>query len=443
MKKRFQKLAVATAVTAAMAGVSLPAQAIVTGIAGEALLVPLTIWSPVDNLNTLIEIEIPANIGWESVANVWMAPHTTPIDPLTGPDDFKPSAFPEKVVVIGGDGGTKNLSAIHWFVFNRKSEHVYNDKIPVTPNDVVQVNYKDAVGGDLANEPTYMVFVNEVSYRKPLEGAAFAMFGDAWLVNNKGVQVEIPVLPMADGPDKTKYPVYGDNVVYGSGWPDVSPMASGNLLNYADGNFGGAIVFDVPLSTAGDLTYHVLWRDMNVPTVDDLVLQALYGEKSLNWQAGTSVDLMVFDSDEKGCSDSIDLKYELEIICYEHNAYSNAYGFQTPADYKPGECWSYGKQGGRFVEDVAVAQSMPLDLVLPATVIKSTTCKTNDDTADGFVSYSFPELLDLGSQGPESAGLMFAIMSRTIQNGKVPALVNSFRNEMALGRYRGFYNQAY
>jgi hypothetical protein len=368
-----------------------------------------------------------------------MAPHTTPIDPLTGPDDFKPSAFPEKVVVIGGDGGSRNLSAIHWFVFNRKSEHVYNDKIPVTPNDVVQVNYKDAVGGDLANEPTYMVFVNEASYRKPLEGAAFAMFGDAWLVNNKGVQVEIPVLPMADGPDKTKYPVYGDNVVYGSGWPDVSPMASGNLLNYADGNFGGAIVFDVPLSTAGDLTYHVLWRDMNVPTVDDLVLQALYGEKSLNWQAGTSVDLMVFDSDEKGCSDSIDLKYELEIICYEHNAYSNAYGFQTPADYKPGECWSYGKQGGRFVEDVAVAQSMPLDLVLPATVIKSTTCKTNDDTADGFVSYSFPELLDLGSQGPESAGLMFAIMSRTI--GK--AEQNSFRNEMALGRYRGFYNQAY
>jgi hypothetical protein len=409
----------------------------VTGIAGEALLVPLTIWSPVDNLNTLIEIEVPANIGWEGVANTWMAPHTTPINPLTGPDDFNPVAFPDKVVVVGGDGGTKNLSAIHWFVFDRKSEHVYNDKIPVTPNDVVQVNYKDAVGGDLANEPTYMVFVNEVSYRKPLEGAAFAMFGDAWLVNDNGVQVEIPVLPMADGPDKTKYPVYGDNVVYGSGWPDVSPMASGNLLNYADGNFGGAIVFDVPLSTAGDLTYHVLWRDMNVPTVDDLVLQALYGEKSLNWQAGTSVDLMVFDSDEKGCSDSIDLKYELEIICYDHNTEVSAAG---EASSEWGECRKFGR-GGPWMVQVPAAAEYDHDhgLSLPATVIKSTTCKTNEATANGFVSYSFPELLDLGSQGPESAGLMFAIMSQTI--GK--AEENSFRNEMALGRYRGFYNQAY
>jgi hypothetical protein len=345
------------------------------------------------------------------------------------------------VVVVGGDGGTKNLSAIHWFVFDRKSEHVFNDKIPVTPNDVVQVNYKDAVGGDLADEPTYMVFVNEVSYRKPTGGAAFAMFGDAWLVNDRGVQVEIPVLPMSDGPDTTKYPVYEDHVVYASGYPDVSPLASGNLLNFANGQFGGAIVFDVPLSTAGDLTYHVLWRDMNVPTVDDLVLQALYGEKSLNWQAGPKVDLMVFDSEEKGCSDSIDLKYELEIICYDHN--TEGYG-AVPSGSEYGNCRRFDARGPRMVQTVdLVAMDHDHGLSLPATAIKSTTCKTNEDTADGFVSYSFPELLDLGSQGPESAGLMFAIMSRTIQNGKVPALVNSFRNEMALGRYRGFYNQSY
>lgn len=436
MKKRFQKLAVATAVTAAMAGVTLPAQAIVTGIAGEALLVPLTIWDSTDNLNTLIEIEVPANIGWESVANVWMAPHTTPIDPLTGPDDFKSTAFPEKVVVDDGYGGTVNVGAVHWFVFDRKSKHILNDKFPVTPNDVVQLNYKEVVGGDkngqLDGQPTYMVFVNEASYRKPSVGAVFAMFGDAWLVNDRGAQVEIPVLPMSDGPDTTKYPVYSDHVVYASGYPDVSPLASGNLLNYADGNFGGAIVFDVPLSTAGNLTYHVLWRDMNVPTVDDLVLQALYGEKSLNWEAGSTVDLMVFDSNEKGCSDFIDLKYELEIICYDHNAY----GYASTLDNK-GMCRSLWSGPRPRVAEVAIDGFLGLNL--PATVIKATTCKATEATADGFVSYSFPELLDLGSQGPESAGLMFAIMSRTI--GK--AEENSIRNEMALGRYRGFYNQAY
>jgi hypothetical protein len=445
MKKRFQKLAVATAVTAAMAGLSLPAQAIVTGIAGEALLVPLTIWDNTDDLNTLIEIEVPANIGWEGVANTWMAPNTTPIDPLTGPDDFKPSAFPEKVVVVDGDGGSRNLSAIHWFVFNRKSEHVYNDKIAVTPNDVVQVNYKEAVGGDLEGEPTYMVFTTEASYRKPSEGATFAMFGDAWLVNDNGFQVEIPVLPMSDGPDKTDYPVYDDHVVYKSGWPDVSPLASGNLLNYADGNFGGAIVFDVPLSTPGSLTYHVLWRDMNVPTVDDLLLQALYGEKYLNWEAGTSVDLMIFDSDEKGCSDSIDLAYELEIICYDHNKeYDGKHGL-VAADrrgYYHG-CHELDDRpmgfDSAFLASAEGMRSRERHLRLPSTVVKSTTCKTNEDKADGFVSYSFPELLDLNSEGPESSGLMFAIMSRTIGDEDE----NKIRNEMALGRYRGFYNNAY
>jgi hypothetical protein len=293
-----------------------------------------------------------------------------------------------------------------------------------------------------------MVFVNEASYRKPSSGAAFAMFCDAWLVNDNGFQVEIPVLPMSDGPDTTDYPVYADHVVYSSGYPDVSPLASGNLLNYANGDFGGAIVFDVPLSTAGSLTYHVLWRDMNVPTVDDLVLQALYGEKSLNWQAGTKVDLMVFDSDERGCSDRVDLAYELEIICYDHNKkWDKSYGLSVERTGHYHGCHLIDDRwpGMDLAPDASFLvtedgqRSRERHLRLPSTVVKSTTCKTSEDKADGFVSYSFPELLDLGSQGPESAGLMFAIMSRTIGDEDE----NRIRNEMALGRYRGWYNDAY
>jgi hypothetical protein len=409
MKKRFQKLAVATAVTAAMAGVTLPAQAIVTGIAGEALLVPLTIWDddrrfPGDDLNTLIEIEVPASVGWEAVANVWMAPHTTPIDPLVDPEKYSPDAF--KSV----EGAGPKVASIHWFVFDKYSAHKKNDVIKVTPNDVEQVNFRDLMGGDLEGVPTYMVFVTEASYAAPEKGATFAMFGDAWLVNGPQgtMQVEIPVLPMSDGPDTTKWPVYADHVVYPEGLPVASPLASGNLLNYADGKFQGRSVFDVPLSTPNAMTYHVLWRDMNVPGVDDdgveIVIDILLGG-DLNPNATSQVDLMVYDSQEKGCSDTIYLETELEIICWDPN---------------DGYCsWKSG--------------------LLPATEEKSSTCKADENDANGFVSYRFPELIDGGSQGPETSGVMFAIMNRTI--GKTDD--NDIDQEMALGRYRGWYPQAY
>jgi hypothetical protein len=413
MKKRFQKLAVATAVTAAMAGLSLPAQAIVTGIAGEALLVPLTIWDddrpdPGFDLNTLIEIEVPASVGWEGVANIWMAPHTTPINPLVDPDKYDPAAF-----VSVEEVGSK-VAFLHWFVFNKYSEHLKNDVIKVTPNDVEQINFRDLMGGDLEGVPTYMVIVNDASFKAPENGAKFAMFGDAWLVNGPTgtMQVQIPVLPMSDGPDTTDRPVYADHVVYPEGLPVASPLASGNLMNYADGIFQGRSVFDVPLSTPSDLTYHVLWRDMNVPGVDDdgvaIVVDILL-DGILNPRATSQVDLMVFDSEEKGCSDTIYLETELEIICWDPT--------KTSSNSDCG--WNDG--------------------LLPSTEEKLSTCKVDENDADGFVSYRFPELIDGGSRSPETSGVMFAIMNRTIGTDDD----NDIVTEMALGRYRGWYRQAY
>jgi hypothetical protein len=332
-----------------------------------------------------------------------MAPHTTPINPLVDPEKYSPDAF--KSV----EGAGPKVASIHWFVFDKYSAHKKNDVIKVTPNDVVQINFADLMGGDLEGIPTYMVFVNESSYAFPEKGATFAMFGDAWLVNEAGdMQVEIPVLPMSDGPDTTKWPVYADHVVYPEGLPVASPLASGNLLNYADGIFQGRSVVDVPLSTPVDVTYHVLWRDMNVPGVDDdgvaIVIDILLGG-DLNPNATSQVDLMVFDSEEKGCSDTIYLETELEIICWNPNS---------------GDCgWKSG--------------------LLPATEEKSSTCKADENDANGFVSYRFPELIDGGSQGPETSGVMFAIMNRTI--GKTDD--NDIDQEMALGRYRGWYPQAY
>jgi hypothetical protein len=205
MKKRFQKLAVATAVTAAMAGVTLPAQAIVTGIAGEALLVPLTIWDENRNgedLNTLIEIEVPASVGWEAVAHGWMAPHTTPINPLVDPEKYSPDAF--KSV----EGAGPKVASIHWFVFDKYSAHKKNDVIKVTPNDVVQINFADLMGGALEGIPTYMVFVNESSYAFPEKGATFPCLATpGWLMKPGICRLRSPCCrcPMDPTPPSGQY----------------------------------------------------------------------------------------------------------------------------------------------------------------------------------------------------------------------------------------------
>ena len=413
MKTRFRKLAIATAITAAMGGLSLPAQAIVTGIAGEALLVPLTIWdddrggvADVD-LNTLIEIQVPMSIGWEAVANTWTAMHSTPtFDPLKGVDNFDKAVWTE--VVAGGN--TTWVNKIHWFVYNKYSEEVANDEIKVTPDDVYQINFRDLMGGDQEGVPLYMVFVNEGSYQNPAAGAKFSMFGDAWLVNGPTgtMQVQIPVLPMNDGPDTTPYPVYADNVVYPEGgFPQVSPFASGNLMNYANGVFGGVTVFDVPLSTPNAVTYHVLWRDMNFPFLDPLtgLIGVILGDPDMNPNATAVVNLELYDSQEQSCSDSIELETELEIICWD-----------PTKDWFTTECgWTTG--------------------LLPATETKVSTCWVDETDLDGFVSYRFPEWLDRDSASPETAGVMFAIMNRTIGAGTD----NNITTEMALGRFRGWY----
>lgn len=284
MKTRFRKIAVASAVTAALAGVSLPSHAIITGIAGEGLLVPLTVWdSNRNNLNTLIEIEVPASIGWEDAANIYTAPNTTPTNA-----DLSMGFDKDVFVPVVVNGNTRNVNKIHWFIFNSRSEHERNDDVPVTPDDVVQLNFKDMLPDAWADGvPFYTVITNEIGYKKAgKEDAQFSMFGDAWLVNDNGFEAEIPVLPLADAADTTAYPVWGDHIIYQpNGIPaDVSPLASGNLSNYADGVLGQFSVFDIPLSTGSALTYHVFWLDINRNSV---------------------ADVEVYDTDERSCSDYV------------------------------------------------------------------------------------------------------------------------------------------
>jgi hypothetical protein len=146
---------------------------------------------------------------------------------------------------------------------------------------------------------------------------------------------------------------------------------------------------------------------MNWPFLDPTtgVVGVILDVEGVNDFASPVVNLEIYDSEERACSDNIELTNELEIICWD-----------PTGSKEDTECgWKKG--------------------LLPSTREVLATCWTDETDADGFVSYRFPEWLDRGSRSPETAGVMFAIMNRTIGAGTD----NNITTEMALGRFRGWY----
>jgi len=364
MNKRFQKIAIASAVTAALAGVSLPSHAIVVGNAGEALLVPLVMHDGgVTGLNTLIEIEIPASIGWEDVANIYTARHVTPTNPgltLNPPDP--------------------DINAIHWFWFNQWSVHKLNGPKPVTPNDIVQINWRDISGGAFPGEAGYMVITNNIGFLTGA-GAEFSMFGNAWLVNNLGLQAGIPVLPMTDATDTPGgVPTADDNVIYGPNGnggivTQVSPLISGIRTSYTDGQMTDITVFDMPLSSTGLATYQIIWADTNIDN--------------------DHVWIDVYDTDEHYCSSDVGVVDEVNII------------------------------------KIAGAA----DMMIPYTQSYTPCIPVGGSVSDGFLSYRLPEYKDGGSMTPESSIAAWSIVSKVIG----VAARNNFFAETALAFDRGVF----
>jgi hypothetical protein len=409
MKMHFRKIALATAVSAAMAGMSLSVQANVAGVAGDALLVPLVVWGnsqrDIPNLNTLIEVEIPSDIGHEDVANIFTAPNTTSANDLVMAYD--PAVFVKSSV----NGDDRPYNAIHWFWFDHRSVHRWDQLEPVTPNDIVFINWRDAAGGAFENQPGYMVIVNEGA--RDGSKAQFPMFGNAWLVNDEGfpnqqLETEIPVLPLSDGEDVTDYPTMANNVIYAGGIPSkVSPLASGMLLNYADGNLGDYAVFDMVLADLGDFAYHVIWLDDNRGPQNNV------GGFSYN------VNVDVFDSEERECSTTVNVPHELNIICIDdlpRRGNCPKWSSTDPLSSQPGIY--------QLSEDLPV--SATINLCAPGKV----------GIPDGYVQYQLKEFTDRGTGVPETAGVAFSILEeRTVGAGED----NDIDRETATVRYRGMF----
>jgi hypothetical protein len=402
MNTRFKKLALATAVAAGLAVVSLPSQALIVGAAGDALLIPLVVWgngssnsnTEFDDVNTVIEVTLPSSIGHEDVANIYTAHWSTPTSPSLALSD------------VDKDLQDASTAKIKWFWFDKKSVKRKDGSRAVSPDDVVQLNWRQISGGNFNNEPGYMVISTITATQR--KAADFAMFGQAYLTSGfPGISASIPVLPMNDGADGKLGAL--NNVVYSAaGVPiQVSPLVSGSRNNYADGSLPDSAdvwVFDLMLSDRYVPTIHVVWLDQNT------------GYKS--------VPVNVFDTEEHSCSDNIPLPYELTVTVI-----------------KPLPC-----------DDIKVTRdNSECGVTLPDTTrwptqVKDGLCtdglnlRARGENVGGYVQYLMDEYQDIGSMKAESSGVAFALKYAEIPDRGLDDWIERFvYADTALANDRGMF----
>lgn len=347
MNRNFKKLALAGSIAAGLAAMTGPAQAVMIGDAGEALLVPMVTHSdgqaPVANIwNTYITVRIPGTVGFDTIPNFYTAPNTTPTNP-------GPALFPAAASLDGGN-------FIHWYYFDDESVHRLNGRIPVTAEDEVYIDWSAVAGNNFIDQAGYMVIATEIA--RTGAAADFDMYGEAYVALYNGTVfnelLPIPVLPMsdgADGPTGTAVSVL-DNVKYsGTGIPNqVSPLGSGMRTNRSDGDgLQDFTAFDLSMGDRRFPAYHVVWLDVNLGA------------------AGRGIDANVYDSEELACSTSVDLPIELNVIEIPE--------WDEPDSY----CLPVGT-------NISTVDPMP-----------------------GFMTYYLPEYIDTGIRVPESSGVAFSI----------------------------------
>jgi len=365
----FKKLALTTSVAAAMGAAALPASAMVYGIAGEALLLPVMMNDP-DNdgtgeMNTYVQIRVPLTLGSDFVLNNYTAPNVTSAGtPVTQDGDFR----------------------IYWSAYDPYSEKLRSDWCFVsagdsvlwtTDEDLLELQRRSAVtddddggfpGGQDGLGPTavcgaeglgpigYVVFENFAAADG--EAAEFAIEGSAWITDNRIRDddvvslLSVPMIPMADGEDpvpadENTSPRLGLNEVItdvnnaseiGNGVAEspvvVSPLGTGIRMN--NGNPGLSVTVDFAGGLQGPYegnlqnggpaddnpagySMHILWFDQN------------------NEDRSSAGEILVWDEHESVCDAEAPIDRELNVLVYNMSV-----SFDSP---------SFGENPWDFVDD--------------------------------------------------------------------------------------------
>jgi hypothetical protein len=317
------------AVTAAIGGTVLPAYSQITGVPGEALLVPLVLNDNEVGENnetgdhTYVQINVPSTLGTDRVLNTYTAPHVTTAGSTTPQqsDHFR----------------------IHWEYFNHKSKPGPSGWCYVSAGDTVLwttdpkvYDRQEDIGADLTGDGIphpqvpcgpgkgglpypgigYVVFQTELGSRG-LE-ADFAMEGTAYIAEDSiapaDVLLSVPVIPMVDGRDSlntSEQPQLLQNEVINKQPPDyintsaptkVAPLAAGIRMNSGDGIQQSIFVSagvqgnDEEEVLGQGYSLHAFWFDRNDAT-----------REAYTW---------IWDEHEYWCNFYVPLPWEVNVLVY-------------------------------------------------------------------------------------------------------------------------------
>jgi hypothetical protein len=294
----FKRVTVSAGLLAALAGTSLPSQAIIQSVPGEAYLVPFVLYDSQLGINTLIQVKTPGSVGFDTIPRFFTAPNTTPtnanVSPVRDPD-------------LGAIGGY--TSGLKIYVFDSKSKEVLDTDIPTSPDALTLINYGDLVQRKLQaldGTKAYMIITNN---KELFDGGAgadwrsaarFSMIADAFMVWDTGlgpVDAFIPTFAMSDGDDEVlgSSVSRANNVVHSSDGSivDASPLTTGMRTSRDNGVAGEYMLFDLVMSNRFAPTLHVVWMDQNI---------------------GQDLQGLVFNDRERSCSQSLPIPNELNVI---------------------------------------------------------------------------------------------------------------------------------
>lgn len=292
---RFKKTALAAAMVAGVT-VAGTAQSVVSNVVAEGLLYPFVYYldRPVGDgveIDTFLSVHTTSIIGQDTVPNDHTAPHVWAAGTQAG--------------YVNGRG----TLYLNWF--NYKSEKVYDEYIPVTPNDKEYINLAALgvnAGGGMNGVPGYIVIVSD-SGRQGLDGDIL-MMGDAVLTNRIGPYpdlVTLPVLPLADGADAGRTVPSNDNncVSVGSGaivqQVICSPLVAATRTDNSDTDTRDKAIVDLELVPFGTPN-----TGINRPFQ---TLIAWFDRNNVG-----SVSYQRFDDAERVCSGTIPFPWEVSVV---------------------------------------------------------------------------------------------------------------------------------
>ncbi len=306
MKTNFKKLALAGSF-AALAGASIPAQAIIMGVPGEAALVPYATYlnqGGVTTMNTLVRITTPAQLGSDVIMNCYTAPHVTPGNAPAGNNCNNTSTYSQTPAEVG-------TAAYHWFFLDQRSVHRLNGTFTTSGDDTFLFDWARRAGGVQLNGVVgYLLITTEAGAQG--QAANFAFNAEAYLTYDVGaapnveneVIAYIPTLAMADGADAgATGPTIDNNIVEWMGGSlvlDSSPLVTGERTIWANG-VNNNYVYDIPvaynhfIAGADHGTIAVVWNDRNAPAWNNLLAYR-------------------FNNNEENCSGQVSLPDELNVL---------------------------------------------------------------------------------------------------------------------------------